>query len=74
MLFHIKMTFTYCTDEVRAKAPLSQKVTQFTEIYNILQNSYSFEFLLFEGLNDCRDYRRIGIQSFHTIGLLVSVT
>ena len=74
MLFHIKMTFTYCTDAVRAKVPSFQKVTQFTEIYNILQNSYPFEFWLFEGFNDCRDYRTMGIQSFDTIGFLVSVT
>ena len=73
-LFHIKVTFTYCADAVRAKVPSFQKVTQFTEIKDILQISYSFEFLLFEGFNDCRDYRRMRIQSFDTIGFLVSVT
>ena len=73
-LFHLKMTCTFCTDDVRVKVPSFQKVTQFLQYKTFQRDIIRLNFCLFEGIPDCRDVRGISLKSFASIGLFVSFT
>ena len=73
-LFHLKMTCTFCTDDVRVKVPSFQKVSQFV-LYEIFRRDIiRLNFCLFEDIPDCRDLRRRSFKSFASIKSFVSST
>ena len=73
-LFHIKMTFTFCTDDVRVKEHSFQKVTLSLQ-YNIFHRDIiRLNFSLLGDIPDCRDLRRISFKRFASIGFFVCST
>ena len=54
-LFHLKMTCTFCTDDVILKVPTFQKVTQFLQYKIFHRDIIRSKFCLFEDIPDCRD-------------------
>ena len=54
-LFHLKMTCTFCTDDVRVKVPSFKKVTQFLQYKIFHRDIIRLNFCLFEAIPDCRD-------------------
>ena len=74
MLFHLKMTCTFCTDDVKVKVPLFQKVTKFLQYKIFHRDIIHLNFYLFEVVPDCRDLRRINFKIFASIGIFVSFT
>ena len=73
-LFHLKMTCTFCTDDVRVKVPSFQKVTQFLQYKICHRDIIHLNFHLFEDIPDCRDIRGISFKSVVSIGIFVSST
>ena len=73
-LFHLKMTCTFCTDDVRVKVPSFQKVTQFLQHKIYHRDIIHLNFCLFEDIPDCRDIRGISFKSFASIEISVSST
>ena len=54
-LFHLKMTFTSCTDEVRVKVTSFQKVTLFLRHNLFHRDLINLRVCLFEDVTGCRD-------------------
>ena len=73
-LFHLKMTCTFCTDDVRVKEPSFLKVTHFLQYKTFLRDINRLIFCLFEDIPDCRDLKRISLKSFASIEIFVSST
>ena len=71
-LFHLKITRTFCTDDVKVKIPLFQKVTQILQYKIFHRDIIHLNFCLFEDIPDCRYLRRISFKSFASIGFFVS--
>ena len=66
-LFHLKMTCTFCTDDVRVKVSSFQKVTQFLQYKTFQRDIIRLIFCLFEDIPDCLHLRRIIFKSFASI-------
>ena len=62
--FHLKMTFTSCTDENRVKVPSFQKVTLFLQYKIFNRDGIRLHFCLFEDVNDFRNSKRSGSKKF----------
>ena len=73
-LFHLKLTCTFCTDDVRVKVSSFQKVAQFLQYKTFLRDIIRLNFCLFEDIPNCRDLRKISLKSFASIGFFVSST
>ena len=71
-LFHLKMACTFCTDDVRVKVPLFQKVTRYFQYKIFHRDIFHLIFCRFEDIPDCRDLRGISFKSFSSIGIFVS--
>ena len=73
-LFHLKVTCTSCTDEVREKVSSFKKVTLFYD-KTITQSLNQLTLCLFEDVTGYRDIRRINLKSFFfSIELVVFAT
>ena len=73
-LFHLKMTCTSCTDEVREKVPSFQKVTLFLRYKPKHRALINLCFCLFEAVTGYHNIRRINLKRFVSIGLVVFAT
>ena len=73
-LFHLKMTCTFCTDDVGVKIPSFQKVTQFLPYKIFHRDIIHQNVCLFEDIPDCPDLSGISFKSFASFGIFVSAT
>ena len=63
-LFHLKMTCTFCIDNVRVKVPSFQKVTQFLQYKIFHRDIIRLNVCLFEVIPNCHDFEKNKLQKF----------